>query len=167
MALDNIFGVRLVRISEFTGAFPMELNTKVVKHEINERCFFRVLSRWQCNAYAFKTHREDVAPDIHKPGHLQGFGSENLCKADSGCSYCVWDDFCAIPKPGFHRELGTSLRILDPHMIFGLKDFEGDGESAVALRKFRAPYVDNLGAKYWVKCPPDCKILDFVDFFKF
>ena len=61
-------------------------------------------------------------------------------------------------RDGYNREITYEGNKKEKISLFLRSDFEGGSEAAIDLRKNRALFTDNIGVKYWMKCPEECKI---------
>ena len=156
-SLSNLFGVRLVTWYSGHMVYPIQKMTLSAPPNNNPegRCGFVTYGSKNCAGYVQIKKKGDT-PDLYYVFQYHERGPN--CPKEK-CHICYYEDNCLYPKDGYNMDLVAPEITLEKMPTQLLSSFEGNTPEAVARREGRVQYTDNLGLKYWIRCPLPCNSL--------
>ena len=159
---NNFCGVKLLMYGDSQGAYPSHKVQGLAPNKNPQGlCMARGVNQDHCNAYAFQT----------KPGVVSTHHTVNSEYKErpsdvpvSVCEVVYRERDCMVPVEGYNRELTLDE---NPHILnlpIKFTAFQGSGKGAMELKvgRVRLEVGDGPKSYYWVKCPPNCKLFDYV-----
>ena len=160
-SVDNLFGIRYYMHTTERAAYPLHKfpfsRVDSTSQDTLDRCGFYVFSHSRCAGYAPMKKKGDTLTRVVKITYTT---RTNFCPTDK-CYFCIDRSICLIPKEGYNRELTTTKTANLQVPVELVSSYEGSSPEAAAKRANRAEFFDNLGNKFWIECPVECKTETF------